>query len=285
MSERNFLALVGAQWAAGKHVCVGLDSELKKVLEIEDFANSHAAADTEAALSSFNEDIVDMTKDLVCCYKPNLAFYEAHGAEGIRALRTTIDYIHEVAPGVPVIADAKRADIGNTNNGYAEFVFDYLGADAVTVNPYFGKEAMQPFLDRKDKGIIVLCRTSNKGAGEFQDLKIGAHDVPLYVRVAQNVTEGWNEHGNCALVVGATYPAELAKVREVAPEIPLLIPGIGKQGGDLEQTVKAAKHRFIINSSSGIIFAGKGKDFAEAACAATTHLHMQIRDILRDIPQ
>jgi len=274
MSERNFMALLGAQWAAGKHVCVGLDSELKKINGIEGWGRTLGSSIADE-LETFNEFIIDSTKDLVCCYKPNLAFYEEHGAVGIEALKKTIAYIREKAPEVPVILDYKRADIGNTNLCYVAEAFDYFQADAVTVHPYLGKEAMQPFLDRKDKGIIVLCRTSNKGAGEFQDLKVDGGE-PLYLYVARRIAEHWNENGNCLLVVGATYPAELAKVREIAPEIPLLIPGIGKQGGDLVNTVRAARHSFVINSSSGIIFASKGADYAEAARRETQKLHAQI---------
>ncbi len=199
----------------------------------------------------FNQKIIDQTHDLVCAYKPNFAFYEVLGSKGWENLKKTVEYIQHYHPGVVTIADAKRADIGNTNNGYVTAIFDELKFDAVTVNPYFGQEALQPFLDRKDKGIIILCRTSNPGSGEFQNL--------LWEKVARNVVKDWNKNNNCLLVVGATYPEELKKVREIVGEMTLLVPGIGAQGGDVTKTVKAGlnlkKAGMIINSSRGIIFA------------------------------
>lgn len=199
----------------------------------------------------FNQKIIEQTHDLVCAYKPNFAFYEALGSKGWENLKKTVKYIQRYHPGVVTIADAKRADIGNTNQGYVKAIFDELGFDAVTVNPYFGREALQPFLDRKDKGIIILCKTSNVGSGEFQDL--------IWEKVATNVVKDWNKNNNCLLVVGATYSEELRKVREIVGEMTLLVPGIGAQGGDVEKTVKAglnsARAGMIINSSRGIIFA------------------------------
>ncbi len=184
--------------------------------------------------------------------------------------------IHTVAPDVPVILDAKDMDIGNTNTGYVRMAFEYCQADAITINPYLGMEAAQPFLDQKDKGIIVLCRTSNKGSGEFQDLLIKS-DMPLYQYVASRVAKYWNKNGNCALVVGATYPNELAQVRRIVGDMPILIPGIGVQGGDVEATVKAGRDSrgqgMIINASRSIIFASNGPDFAEAARRETLKLH------------
>jgi orotidine-5'-phosphate decarboxylase len=216
----------------------------------------------------FNRAIVEATKDLACAYKPNVAFYEAHGKDGLVALRRTIAAVHYLAPEVPVILDAKRGDIGSTNVGYAEAAFEFLQADAITVHPYLGAEALQPFLARAEKGIIVLCRTSNPGAGEFQNLSVNGGE-PLYRFVARRVASEWNKSGNCALVVGATYPDELREVRGIVGDMPILIPGIGAQGGDVEKTVSAGKDSrgqgMIINSSRGIIFASKGADFAEAA--------------------
>lgn len=259
MSEsRNFMQLLRARWAAGHFVCVGLDSEFAKIPADERLSTPRQV------MSAFNRRIVEATHDLVCAYKPNIAFYEAVGPEGMMALADTIRVIHEIAPDVPVIIDAKRADIGNTNRGYVKAVFDELGADAVTVHPYLGSEALVPFLERADKGVIVLCRTSNKGAGELQDLEVAAKEgyapaEPLYLRVARNVRRHWNKGGNCCLVVGATYPDELRKVRDIVGAMPILIPGIGAQGGDLEKTVTAGRDNeregMIINSSSGIIFA------------------------------
>ncbi|PIU36676.1 orotidine-5'-phosphate decarboxylase [Candidatus Roizmanbacteria bacterium CG07_land_8_20_14_0_80_34_15] len=186
------------------------------------------------------------------------------GHEGINALKDTCDYLVEKYPEIPIIIDAKRADIGNTNKGYVQFVFTYLGADAITVHPYLGEEAIRPFLDCKDKGVIVLCRTSNSGAGEFQDLKVSGKS--LYKIVAENVSNKWNINKNCMLVVGATYPAELKEVRKIVGDMTLLVPGIGAQGGDLEATLSAGlnskKQGLIINSSRGIIFAKNPRDEA-----------------------
>ena len=277
MSERNFKQLIEARWAEGKFVCVGLDSELGK---IPASVHQKAAGRISDAVVAFNRAIVDATKDIVCAYKPNGAFYEALGTSGINALLETILYIHKVAPDVPVILDAKRADIGNTNDGYVKAAFDFLQADAITVHPYLGAEALQPFLARGDKGIIVLCRTSNPGAGEFQDLTVFGQG-PLYRVVAWRVASKLNKNGNCALVVGATYPDELHEVRGLVGDMPILIPGIGAQGGDLEKTVRAGKNSrgrgMIINSSRGIIFASSGEDFAEAARRETLKLHEAIR--------
>jgi len=223
-------------------VCVGLDTDSSKI---------------KSDQFSFNKTIIEATADLVCSYKLNTAFYESIGHKGIDALKSTCDYLVRKYPEIPIIIDAKRADIGNTNKGYVQFIFTYLNADAVTVHPYLGEEAIRPFLDCKDKGVIVLCRTSNKGAGEFQDLKIG--DTALYKIVAKNVAKRWNKNKNCMLVVGATYPNELKQVRKIVGDMTLLIPGIGAQGGDLEATLKAGlnskKQGVIINSSRGIIFA------------------------------
>ena len=277
---RNFMEMLHAKWDEGKFVCVGLDSDPTKIPE-----SVGKGTVSQEQIVEFNSRIIDATRDLVCAYKPNIAFYATYGIPGWHALRNTIDWVNQVAPEIPVILDAKRADIGNTNRGYVAEVFDVLGADAVTVNPYFGAEALQPFLERKDKGIIVLCRTSNKGAGEFQDLTVLGQG-PLYRVVAQHVASEWNKNGNCALVIGATYPTELAEVRGIVGDgFPILIPGIGKQGGDLEKTVNAGRDSksqgMIINSSSGIIFASDGEDFAEAARRETEKLHNGITQILK----
>lgn len=203
------------------------------------------------------EYIVDETKCVAGCYKPQSAYFEALGADGPRVLKDTVDYVRETAPTTPLILDAKRADIGSTNKGYIDTIFGYYGFDAVTVHPYLGREALRPFLECKDKGIIVLCRTSNPGAAEFQDL---VHNgAPMYMHVAHKVVHDWNEHGNCMMVVGATYPKELAEIRAIARDMTFLIPGIGAQGGDLAATVKAGKNSknngMIINSARGIIYA------------------------------
>ncbi|MBU1085055.1 MAG: orotidine-5'-phosphate decarboxylase [Candidatus Beckwithbacteria bacterium] len=229
-------------------VCVGLDSNFDKLPD--------RFKQLKCPQFEFNKWIIDQTVDFVCAYKPNFAFYEARGERGWLELRMTMEYLRHDHSGVVTIADAKRGDIGNTNQGYVKAIFDDLGFDAVTVNPYFGREALQPFLERKDKGIIVLCRTSNPGAGEFQDLKVDGK--PVWQIVAEKVRDDWNKHGNCMLVVGATYPEELYKVRNLVKEMTLLVPGIGAQGGDVEKTIKAGlcsnKMGLIINSSRGIIF-------------------------------
>ena len=284
LMDRNFMEMVKKQWSQGKFVCVGLDSEYSKIPECV------RNPDVMKAMTVFNKAIVDSTKDLVCAYKPNLAFYLAYGTIGLKALKKTVAYINRFAPDVPIILDAKLADIGNTNNGYAQEIFGYLRADAVTVHPYLGAEALQPFLDQKDKGIIVLCRTSNPGAGEFQDLYIpngtipGQRDVQLYKYIAYQVANEWNKNNNCMLVVGATYPEELREIRQIVRDMPILIPGIGAQGGDLEKSVHYGKNSYgsgiIINSSRGIIFASNGPDFAQTARHETVKLNNSINQFL-----
>lgn len=283
--SRNFRELLEARWEEGKFVCVGLDPDMTKIPQSVKDAN-HNVADI---FVNFCANIIEVTKDIVCAYKPNSAFYERHGGEGMKALRRTIDYIHRVAPDVPAVLDAKRGDIDNTNLGYVHSAFEELEADAVTVHPYLGSQALKPFLDQKDKGIIVLCRTSNKGAGEFQDLSVQADwapdgTMPLYQYVAMKVAKDWDENENCAVVVGATCPEELKIVRDIVGDMPILIPGIGAQGGDLEKTVHAGKDScgsgMIINSSRGIIFASNGEDFDEAARREALKLHEQIKACL-----
>lgn len=251
-------------------VCVGLDSDMAKIPE--------RVRTGPKPQATFNKAIIYATQDLVCAYKPNTAFYESRGAEGIEDLKNTCDFLRAHYPEIPIIIDAKRGDIGNTNEGYAAFVFDYLGADAITIHPYLGREAVAPFLERKDKGIIVLCRTSNPGAGELQDLDVGGE--PLYKTIAAKVSKEWNYNTNCGLVVGATVPEELAIVRQIVGSMPLLIPGIGAQGGDIEKTVKAGVDaqggNAMINASRSILFAGSGMDYAVKARGETQTLRDQI---------
>lgn len=230
-------------------LCVGLDSDFGKLPE--KFKN---AANPQF---EFNKRIIDATHEFAAAYKPNMAFYEARGEQGIHELKLTMDYLHEKHPDIFTICDAKRGDIGNTNEGYAAAIFDWLGFDAVTLHPYLGREALEPFLERQDKVSIILCRTSNPGAGEFQDLESG--NKPLWQIVAEKVRDEWNTNNNCMLVVGATYPEEMKKIRQLCPEITFLVPGVGAQGGEVKATVEAglnsAKKGMIINSSRGIIFA------------------------------
>ena len=240
-------------------VCVGLDSELSKLPEV--------VKNKPNPQFEFNKAIIDATHDLVSAYKPNSAFYEANGEQGIKELKMTCDYLAENYPEIVIILDAKRADIGNTNNGYVAFAYNYLRADAITLHPYLGEEALKPFLDNSEKGCIILCRTSNPGAGEFQDLE--ANGEKLFMTVARKVNEKWNKNNNCLMVVGATYSEELAEVRKAVPNMYFLVPGIGAQGGDVEKTVTAGlnadKNGLLVNSSRGIIFASVNDDFATVA--------------------
>lgn len=233
---------------ANSLLCVGLDTDFDKLPE--KFKKS------EYPQFEFNKYIIKQTHTQVCAYKPNIAFYEARGETGIKELQMTQDYLLKNHPDVFTICDAKRADIGNTNQGYVSAIFDKLDFDAITLNPYLGREALEPFLQRKDKANIILCKTSNSGSGEFQDLKISKNK--LWQIVAKRVAEQWNKNNNCLLVVGATYPKELKEVRRLVGEMPLLVPGIGAQGGDLAKTLKFGldknKKGLIINSSRGVIF-------------------------------
>lgn len=257
----DFKRKLAAGWAKNNSLlCVGLDPNIDKL-------PSHLKGD-KTPFFTFNKAIIDATADMVCAFKPNSAFYEARGAAGIEELKQTCYYIKQNYPDIPVILDFKRGDIGNTNNHYTKFAFDYLQVDAVTVQPYQGRQAVQPFLDCNDKGIIVLCRTSNPGAGELQDLTIS--DRKLYLQVAENVAKSWNTNGNCLLVVGATAPEEMAEIRRlVGDDMVFLVPGIGAQGGDTEAAVKGGVNSkgsgLIISSSRAILYASSGEDFAEAA--------------------
>ena len=290
-NHRNFRELLEAQWARNNFVCVGLDSQLDKIPESSRIRFSpEGPIDVLNTILAFNRAIVEATGDLVCAYKPNAAFYEPHGVNGINALQRTIALIHDMAPNVPVIYDAKRGDIGNSNLGYIDAAFRSMNADAITVHPYLGAESLQPFLALADKGIFVLCRTSNPGAGEFQDLDVCGDVVPgnympFYKYVAHRVSQHWNSHLNCCLVVGATYPNELREVRMlVGDTMPILLPGIGKQGADVKKSVTAGKDSrgagIIVNSARDIIFASNDANFAEAARSATFKLRDQINQSL-----
>jgi len=245
-------------------VCVGLDPEPAKFP-----AQLRGTAD---AVFDFCATIVDATADLVCAFKPQIAHFAALRAED--ALERLIAHIHDKHPGVPVILDAKRGDIGSTAQHYATEAFERYRADAVTLNPYLGHDSIAPFLDRADKGVILLCRTSNPGGADFQALDCGG--VPLYLRVAETISRDWNRHGNCALVTGATWPEELGQVRDVVGDMPLLVPGIGAQGGDvaavLEHGLSTDGTGLMISSSRAILYAGNGKDFAQAAHNAAQEL-------------
>jgi len=230
-------------------VCVGLDSDFKELPE--EFKNE------KNPQFEFNKWIIEQTAQFSASFKFNIAFYEARGQQGIKELKMSMDYLQRERPDIFTICDAKRADIGNTNKGYVTAIFDYLGFDAITLHPYLGKEALIPFLNRTDKGCIILCRTSNHGAGELQDLEVNGK--PLWQIVAEKVSGNWNNNNNCMLVVGATYPEEMKRIRELAGEMSFLVPGIGKQGGNVEETIKAgidkSQKGLIIHSARGIIFA------------------------------
>ena len=271
----TFITKLEACWQRDNFVCVGLDSDYDQLPDA-----IKAVRPVEDALFHFNREIIDATHDLVCAYKPNAAFYEAQGEAGLRALMNTVNYIREAYSHIPVILDAKRADIGSTNLGYVQSAFDFLGVDAITVHPYLGREALAPFLARKEKGIVVLVKTSNPGSGEFQDLPVGREQEPLYLVVARHVAQEWNSNGNCAIVVGATYPEELRRARTLVGDMPILIPGIGTQGGEVAATVQAGQDSrgwgMIISASRSIIFASKRGDFAVATRAATEQLWAEI---------
>lgn len=238
---------------------IGLDPDLEKIPQ-------HLKKYKDPFFN-FNKQIIDATYDLVCAYKPQIAFYASNGLPGIKALIQTIAYIHHKYPQIPVILDAKRGDIESTAEQYAKEVFDVYLADAVTVNPFLGFDSLKPFLKRENKGIIILARTSNPGASDFQDLNLNG--VPLYVAVAKKIVI-WNKvYKNCLMVVGATWPEQLKKIREISPDMFFLVPGVGSQGGDLKNTLKNGlrkdKSGLIIQASRSIIYASNKTNFASAA--------------------
>jgi len=248
-----------AQVVNNSLACVGLDPESAKI--------PSDLRGRAQALYAFNRRIIDATCDIVAAYKPQIAFYGAVGAEA--ELAASIRYIRERAPQALVLLDAKRSDIGNTAEMYAREAFDRYGADAVTVNPYMGEDSILPFLERPDRGAVLLCRTSNAGAKDFQDLIVDG--LPLYRRVAQRAAADWNQQRNLMLVVGATFPQEMADLRRAHPELPFLVPGIGAQGGDLAATLAAGLDAdgagLLISSSRAIIYAGGGSTESIRAAA------------------
>jgi orotidine-5'-phosphate decarboxylase len=265
----TFIDKLQHAWAAHDSlVCVGLDPEIERFPK--------HIADEPSPIYQFNKAIIDATHDLVCAYKLQFAHYAAYEAED--QLERTIEYLHKSYPQVPVILDAKRGDVGNTAERYAIEAFERYGADAVTVNPYLGTDALEPFLRHADRGVIVLCRTSNAGGRDLQELQVG--ERPLYQVVAELAATRWNSRGNCLLVVGATYPQELAQVRALVGNMPLLVPGVGAQGGDVAQAVRAGQTAagtgLLVSSSRAILYAAPGPDFAPAARRATLALREQI---------
>ncbi|MGI8553394.1 MAG: orotidine-5'-phosphate decarboxylase [Dehalococcoidia bacterium] len=261
----TFVERISAAAAANRsRLCVGLDPDPSRIVGGDVLAWARA--------------IMAATQDLVCCYKPNSAFFEALGRHGWELLAETIASAPE---GIPMLLDAKRGDVGNTAQAYARAVFQVLGADAVTVSPYLGEDSLEPFLSYHDRGVFILCRTSNPGARDLQDLPL-TDDVsrqPLYEIVAERA-RAWNRAGNVGLVTGATYPAEIAKVRAICPDQLLLVPGVGSQGGDLTAAVHSACDRFgggfLLNASRQVTYASGGADFASAARRTAEHLRAQI---------
>ena len=268
MSTKNFVdKLRRASEANQSLLCVGLDPD-PRLMPIDD-------------IFEFNRAIIDATHDLVCCYKPNMAFYEAFGPPGLETLRRTLEHIPD---DIPVIGDAKRGDIGNTAKAYAASLFEYYGFDAVTANPYLGGDSLAPFIAYADRGVLVLCRNSNPGAADFQLLSVSrdnGEQQPLYMEVAARCND-WNVSGNVGLVVGATYPEELRRVRQQCPDLPILLPGIGAQGGDLRASVANGLDSrgagLIIASSRQVLYASKGNDFAQRARDAALDLRDRINE-------
>ena len=260
----TFIDALQARWRnVNSLLCVGLDPDPARLPEHLPRAD---------ALFRFCTEIVDATAPYACAFKPQIAYFAGQGREDV--LEEVIDYIRNAHPGIPVVLDAKRGDIGSTAEFYAREAFERYRADAVTVNPYLGFDSVTPYTQYADRGVIVLCRTSNKGGSDLQflDVEVDGRRMPLYQHVAHLVAERWNGNGNCGLVVGATFPAELAQVRAIVGDMPLLVPGIGAQGGDVEATVKAGCSSdgagMLISSSRAILYAGTGPEFAAAAGAA-----------------
>ena len=256
----NFINKLSAAWTANHSLlCVGLDPDTARL-------PPHLQNEPNG-IFTFCTAIVDATFDLACSFKPQIAYFAALGAE--RQLEDICRYIRQTYPQIPLILDAKRGDIGATARQYAREAFDRYGADAVTVNPYMGSDSVEPYMEWEDRGVIILCRTSNPGGSDLQFLNVDGK--PLCQHVARLVAEKWNKNGQCALVVGATFPEELAQVRAIVGDMPLLVPGIGAQGGDIAATVAAGKSAdgmgMMINSSRAILYAeaAPGEDFAAAA--------------------
>ncbi|MGL6289136.1 MAG: orotidine-5'-phosphate decarboxylase [Silanimonas sp.] len=271
----TFTTALKSRWAAsGSLLCVGIDPEPGRYPSV--------LADDPDRVFAFGKAVIDATAEYACAFKPQIAHFAAQGAED--ALERLVAYVHAKHPGIPVILDAKRGDIGSTALNYAREAFDRFRADAVTANPYLGSDSLAPYLERADKGVVVLCRTSNPGAADLQDLPVagaGGTTRPLYQRVAEKAARDWNGHGNLSLVVGATWPEQLGDVRAiVGPSVPLLVPGIGAQGGDVEAVLKhglnADRTGLIISSSRAILYASSSADFAEAAARAAR----ETRDVI-----
>lgn len=238
-------------------LCVGLDPNWEKI-------PAHLKEGPEP-IYQFCKEIIDITHDLVCGYKPQIAYFAALKAED--QLEKVCEYLRTTYPHIPIILDSKRGDIGSTATMYAQEAFSRYQADAVTVNPYMGQDSAQPFLDYADKGVVLLCRTSNSGASDIQDLLVD--DAPLYEKVADMISNEWNTNNNCCIVVGATWPEQMKRLRDITGDMPFLVPGVGAQGGDVEALVRAGQRAdgrgLMINSSRAVLYADGSEDFALAA--------------------
>jgi len=272
--SNTFNQQLQSAWASqGSMLCVGFDPDPKRL--------PPALQGKPEGIFEFCREIADATADLVCAFKPQFAYFASQRAE--MQLEKLIKHLKEKYPHIPVILDSKRGDIGSTADHYALEAFERYGADAITVNPYMGFDTIEPYLKHTGKGVIVLCRTSNPGGSDLQFLNVSPDGQPLYLHVAKLAAQQWNSSGQISLVVGATFPEEIAKVRAIVGDMPLLIPGIGAQGGDIDATVKAGAISnkpgtgMIINSSRAILYASSGSDFAEAARAVA----LNTRDALR----
>jgi orotidine-5'-phosphate decarboxylase len=268
----NFLARLEQACAANKSLlCVGLDVDPKQMPVSDVF--------------QFNQAIVDATADLVCAYKPNLAFYEALGLSGLRDLERTIEYIRQQSPHTMILGDAKRGDIGPSGAAYARAMFQFWNFDAVTVNPWGGRDTLTPFMEYESRGVFVWCKSSNPGSTDLQDLPVASvgREMPVYKHLAQEAQK-WNLKDNLGLVMGATYPQQLSEVRHICPGMPLLIPGVGAQGGDLESVIRNGVdrqgRRAIINSSRAVIYADTRSDFAQSARREASRLRDSINQVL-----
>lgn len=273
-SPNTFTQQLQSAWASqGSMLCVGFDPDPKRL--------PPSLQGKPEGIFEFCREIADATADLVCSFKPQFAYFASQRAEA--QLEKLIKHLKDQHPHIPVILDSKRGDIGSTAEHYALEAFERYGADAVTVNPYMGFDSIEPYLRHAGKGVIVLCRTSNPGGSDLQFLNVTPDGEPLYLQVARLAAQKWNASGQLSLVVGATFPEEIAKVRAIVGEMPLLIPGIGAQGGDIEATVKAGGIAskpgtgMMINSSRAILYASSGADFAEAA----RKVALSTRDALR----
>lgn len=275
---RDYNELINRRWDEGFFLSVGLDPDLKKIPKHLIRSDENLVS---SVLGSFCLGIARATADYAAAFKPNAAFFESFGSRGVDRLEQLIWELHALYPNIPVILDAKRADIGNTNTGYATFAFDRCQADAITVNPYFGAGAMKPFWERNDKGVIVLCRTSNPEAATMQDVLM-PDGQPYYCHVARLISEQWNMGGNCSLVVGATPGClePLKKIRRIDGNIPILLPGLGTQGGEVEESVPLALNchgrGLLANVSRAIMYASAGEDCFEAARKAAQQFHERI---------